>query len=99
MSPKRTRLYPYARIYDTLGKGRKVTVIPIIKDEGKRGDRDFIQWNTVSLMSLLDVYVVFAYYNSAEKHSTRGNKITKQQFDNDLVRTKLVDIKNYHSSN
>lgn len=98
MSPKRTRLYPYARIYDTLGKGRKVTVIPIIKDEGKRGDRDFIQWDTVSLMSLLDVYVVFAYYNSAEKHSTRGNKITKQQFDNDLVRAKLVDIKNYHSS-
>lgn len=98
VSPKRTRSYPYARIYDTLGKGRKATVIPIIKDEGRRGDRDFIQWDTVSLMSLLDVYVIFAYYDSAKKHPTIENKITKQRFDNKLVRNKLVDIKNYHSS-
>ena len=33
VSPKRTRSYPYERI-------------PIIKDEGRRGDRDFIQWDT-----------------------------------------------------
>ncbi len=98
VSPKRTRSYPYARIYDTLGKGRKVTVIPIIKDEGKRGDRDYIQWDTVSLMSLLDVYVIFAYYDRAEKHQIIENKITKQRFDSELVRAKLVDIKNYHSS-
>ena len=54
VSPKRTRSYPYTRVYDSLGfSGKKVTVIPIIKDEGFDGDRDFLQWDTVSLMSLL----------------------------------------------
>ncbi|GAB4456776.1 MAG: hypothetical protein Fur0028_11430 [Bacteroidales bacterium] len=98
VSPKRTRSYPYERVYNTLGTAKRVTVIPIIKDEGKKGDRDFIQWDTVSLMSLLDVFVVFAYYNRAEKHKTRNNKITNQQFDNELVKQKISEIKNYHSS-
>ena len=98
VSPKRTRSYPYERVYNTLGTAKRVTVIPIIKDEGKKGDRDFIQWDTVSLMSLLDVFVVFAYYKTAEKHPTRENKITNQQFDNELVKQKITEIKNYHSS-
>ena len=98
VSPKRTRSYPYERVYNTLGTAKRITVIPIIKDEGKKGDRDFIQWDTVSLMSLLDVFVVFAYYQTAEKHKTRANKITNQQFDNELVKTKISEIKNYHSS-
>ncbi|NLP58491.1 hypothetical protein [Lutibacter sp. B1] len=98
VSPKRTRSYPYERIYNTLGNSKKITVIPIIKDEGKRGDRDFIQWDTVSLMSLLDVFVIFAYYESAEKHTTKENKITSQLFDNDLVISKITEIKSYHSS-
>jgi len=98
VSPKRTRSYPYERVYNTLGSSKIITVIPIIKDEGKRGDRDFIQWDTVSLMSLLDVFVIFSYYNNAEKHKTRGNKITNQTFDNDLVKIKINEIKNYHSS-
>ncbi|MBI3536216.1 MAG: hypothetical protein HY070_01440, partial [Chloroflexi bacterium] len=35
VSAKRTRSYPYSRIYDTLDfAGKKVTVIPIFKDEG-----------------------------------------------------------------
>jgi len=98
VSPKRTRSYPYERVYNTLGTAKRITVIPIIKDEGKQGDRDFIQWDTISLMSLLDVFVVFAYYYKAEKHPSRNNKITNQQFDNELVKTKITEIKNYHSS-
>ena len=98
VSPKRTRSYPYARVYDTLGTAKRITVIPIIKDEGKSGDRDFIQWDTVSLMSLLDVFVVFTYYKSAGKHNTRDDKITNQKFDNELVKQKINEIKNYHSS-
>ncbi len=98
VSPKRTRSYPYERVYNTLGTAKRITVIPIIKDEGKKGDRDFIQWDTVSLMSLLDIFVVFAYYNTAEKHKTRDDKITNQQFDNELVKRKITEIKNYHSS-
>lgn len=35
VSPKRTRSYPYSRVYDTLGfSGKKATIIPILKDEG-----------------------------------------------------------------
>ena len=35
ISPKRTRSYPYERVYDTLAfDGKKVTIIPVVKDEG-----------------------------------------------------------------
>ncbi|OJV40492.1 MAG: hypothetical protein BGO29_10265 [Bacteroidales bacterium 36-12] len=98
VSPKRTRSYPFERVYNTLSVSKKITVIPIIKDEGSKGDRDFIQWDTISLMSLLDVYVIFAYYHKAEKHSTRENKITNQKFDNEYVLSKIEEIGNYHSS-
>jgi len=98
VSPKRTRTYPYERVYNTLSFAKKITVIPIVKDEGFEGDRDFIQWDTVSLMSLLDVYVILAYYNSAEKHKTRKHKITNQKFDNDFIINKINEIENYHSS-
>jgi len=98
VSPKRTRSYPYERVYNTLGSSKRITVIPIIKDEGVKGDRDYIQWDTVSLMSLLDVFVIFAYYKNAEKHPVRENKITNQQFDNVLIIDKIEEIKNYHSS-
>jgi hypothetical protein len=95
VSPKRTRSYPYERVYNTLNIAKKITVIPIVKDEGATGDRDFIQWDTVSLMSLLDVFVIFAFYNKAEK---RGLKITKQQFDADFVASKIKEIEHYRSS-
>jgi hypothetical protein len=98
VSPKRTRSYPFERVYNTLAVSKKFTVIPVIKDEGLEGDRDFIQWDTVSLMSLLDVYVIFAYYSKADKHNTRYNKITNQQFDNDYVINKINEISSYHSS-
>ena len=88
VSPKRTRSYPYARIYDILHfQGRRVAIIPIIKDEGQDGDRDFLQWDTVSLMSLLDVYTIIAYYSNASKSSRYKNKITKQKFDIDYIKS------------
>jgi hypothetical protein len=95
VSPKRTRSYPYERIYNTLNISKKITVIPIVKDEGAAGDRDYIQWDTVSLMSLLDVFVIFAYYNKADK---AGHKITNQQFDNDYVLEQINTISTFHSS-
>jgi len=82
VSPKRTRSYPYARVYDTLNfQGKRLTIIPILKDEGKEGDRDFLQWDTISLMSLLGIYVVISYYKSAERSSKYKHKITNQKFD------------------
>jgi len=106
VSPKRTRSYPYARVYNTLGFiGKKVTVIPVMKDEGLDGDRDFIQFDTVSLMTLLGVYVIIAYYSDARRSShidhnsgiAYGNKITDQEFDADYVRNKVYEIANYQS--
>jgi hypothetical protein len=95
VSPKRTRSYPFERVFNTLHISKKITVIPIVKDEGAIGDRDFIQWDTVSLMSLLDVFVIFAYYEKAEK---AGLKITNQQFNNKYVLAKIKEIEQYHSS-
>ena len=95
ISPKRTRSYPFERVFNTLHISRKITVIPIVKDEGEKGDRDFIQWDTVSLMSLLDVFVIFAYYEKADK---ADQKITNQQFNNKYVLSKIKEIEQYHSS-
>ncbi|MCA1639318.1 MAG: hypothetical protein LC768_13455 [Acidobacteria bacterium] len=67
ISPKRTRSYPYERVYDTLAFPKRVTIIPVLKDEGLGGERDFLQWDTISLLSLLDVHVILAYYNDATK--------------------------------
>ncbi|MDI9335836.1 MAG: hypothetical protein QM520_02220 [Gammaproteobacteria bacterium] len=95
VSPKRTRSYPFERVYNTLHISKKITVIPIVKDEGAKGDRDFIQWDTVSLMSLLDVFVIFAYYENAK---IVGDKITNQKFNNKYILSKIKQIEQYHSS-
>ncbi|MDR1182646.1 MAG: hypothetical protein LBL13_11770 [Bacteroidales bacterium] len=98
VSPKRTRSYPYERVYNTLNTSKKITVIPVIKDEGFDGDRDFLQWDTVSLMSLLNVFVIFAYYNEAVKNPDYKNKITNFKFKNEYVVSKIKEIEQYHSS-
>lgn len=77
---------------------RKATIIPIIKDEGADGDRDFLQWDRVSLMSLLNVYTIISYYDSATKNSGYRNKITCQAFDTNHLRTQLSALRNIHSS-
>jgi len=98
VSAKRTRSYPYARVYNTLNcSGKKITVIPIFKDEGQRGDRDFLQWDTVSLMSLLGVHVIIGYYVDADLNPRYPNKITNQRFDASYVRSKISEILSYHS--
>jgi hypothetical protein len=98
VSPKRTRSYPYARVYDTLCfTGKKVTIIPIMKDEGKDGDRDFLQWDSVSLMNLLGVYVIISYYADASKNPRYRNKITNQKFDIAHVKSEIEKLLYYHS--
>jgi hypothetical protein len=98
VSAKRTRSYPYARVYDTLQfSGKKITIIPIIKDEGIEGDRDFLQWDTISLMSLLGVYVIIGYYVEAVKSKRYSQKITNQRFDIKYISEKINEIVSYHS--
>ncbi len=103
VSPKRTRSYPYSRVYDTLGTcgGKIITIIPIIKDEGFDGDMDYLQWDTVSLMSLLNVYVIICYYVDADKNNRQGrkpNKITNQKLDPDYIISKINELNSYLSS-
>jgi len=98
VSAKRTRSYPYARVYDTLSfDGKKVTIIPIMKDEGKEGDRDFLQWDTISLMSLLGIYVIVGYYKDAEKSQRYMHKITNQRFDIQYIKEEINNILSYQS--
>ncbi len=98
VSAKRTRSYPYARVYDSLGfSGKKVTIIPILKDEGKDGDRDFLQWDTISLMSLLGVYVIIAYYDDAQVNPDYNDKITNQRFYKTGITEKINSLLSYHS--
>lgn len=49
-------------------------------------------------MSLLDIFVIFTYYENAQKHKKRDNKITKQTYDNSQVKQKIEEIKVFHSS-
>lgn len=90
ISPKRTRSYPYERVYDTLAfDGKKIAVIPVVKDEGSGGERDFLQWDTISLLSLLDVRVVLAYYDHAEKNPRRADQIADQKFDHAYIKARF----------
>jgi len=96
ISPKRTRSYPYERVYDTLAhSGVKVAIIPVVKDEGLGGERDFLQWDTVSLLSLLDVRIILAYYSEAGKNAKRADRITAQKFDNNYITSRLNEVFNF----
>src|SRR3989338_2692554 len=98
VSAKRTRSYPYARVYDSLNfSGKKITIIPILKDEGSEGDRDFLQWDTFSLMSLLGIYVIISYYKDAEHSSRYENKITNQRFDIEQIKLEIKKLLAYQS--
>ncbi|MBC8135792.1 MAG: hypothetical protein H8F28_07910 [Fibrella sp.] len=35
VSPKRTRSYPFERVYNTFNAPLRITVIPVLKDEGR----------------------------------------------------------------
>lgn len=99
ISPKRTRSYPYERVYDTLAfSGKKVAIIPVVKDEGLGGERDFLQWDTISLLSLLNVHVILAYYGEAVKNTKRADQITAQRFDNNYVLARLNEVFNFNGT-
>lgn len=102
VSPKRTRSYPFARIYNTYNASKVLTIIPVIKDEGKDGDRDRIQYSTISWMNLLNVYIVLAYYDTADKStkSEQGSKdkLSNQKFNNEFVKAQIDDILAYRQS-
>ena len=102
VSPKRTRSYPFARIYNTYNASKVLTIIPIIKDEGKDGDLDKLQYSTISWMNLLNTYIVLGYYNDAEKSHKKDqserHKLTQQKFDNNFIKAQIQQISEYRQS-
>ena len=102
VSPKRTRSYPFARIYTTYNSSKIITIIPVIKDEGKDGDRDVIQYSTISWMNLLNIYIVLAYYETAQKSSKKGqltkDKLSNQKFNDEFVKAQINEILAYRQS-
>ena len=67
-TPKRTKTYPLARVYDTLSyDGTKITIIPVIVNYGKHGEPGKIQPNTVDWMTSIGVYLILGVYVDAEK--------------------------------
>lgn len=102
VSPKRTRSYPFARIYNTYNASKILTIIPIIKDEGKDGDLDKLQYSTISWMNLLNIYIVLGYYEDAKKSDKKGqshrDKLTQQKFNNEFVKSQIQEIVEYKQS-
>ncbi|HLU12036.1 MAG TPA: hypothetical protein VK003_20335 [Oceanobacillus sp.] len=98
VSPKRTRSYPYARIYNTYHLPKRVTVIPVIKDEGLRGDNDRINFITLSMMNLLNVFIVLAWYDDAKANPRKEGKITSQRFNVQYVNERLIEIGDYQQT-
>ncbi len=98
VSPKRTRSYPFERIYKTYNAPKIITVIPIIKDEGIEGDLDKIQASTISWMNLLNIYIVLGYYDTATNSRRYKGKITAQQLNEAHIRAQIQEILAYKQS-
>lgn len=97
VSPKRTRSYPFARIYNTLHfNTKKITIIPIIKDEGAgTQNNDRINFITFSWMNLLNIYIILAWYEDAERKPSTADRITNQILNVESVREKLFEVSRY----
>ncbi len=91
--PKRTRTYPFESVYNTIHHQPRVTLIPYVKDEGKAGNRDFLQAATFSWMTLLNVYVIITYHVSAIRNGEF--KVTKHQIDHAYVQERLRELAAY----
>ena len=100
LGPKRSRTYPLVDVYNTYSLNTKrVAIIPIIKDEGagtKNNDR--INAITFSWMSLINVYIILAWYEDAEKKTGTSNKITNQVLNAESVQEKLLEISEYQAT-
>jgi hypothetical protein len=77
---------------------KRVTIIPVIKDEGIRGDNDRINVITLSLMNLLNIFVILAWYEDAKPHLTRDGKVTSQLMSVQYVRDRLKEINSYQQT-
>lgn len=79
-------------MYYTLNRQncRPITVIPVVKDEGKGHDRDYIQWDSLSLTSYVGIYAIPAYYVTAQKESE--DRVTDFVLDWNFVSDRIQEI-------
>lgn len=102
VSPKRTRSYPFARIYNTFNAAKSLTIIPVIKDEGQDGALDKLQYSTISWMNLLNTYIVLGYYEDAGKSGKKGqeskNKLSNGKFNPGFIKSQIQEILEYKQS-
>ncbi len=98
-TPKPSRTHPSARMYKTYHLPKIVTVIPIIKDEGKgTQNNDRINFMTLSRMNLMNIYIVLTWYESAVPKENTNDKITDFRFNSKWVSDRILDIKKYRKS-
>ncbi|MBX3065280.1 MAG: hypothetical protein KF726_20045 [Anaerolineae bacterium] len=99
ISPKRTRSYPFARLYDTFHvSSPRVAIIPIIKDEGAdSGNNDRINYMTFSWMSSFNIFIILVWYDAKRKVGDK-HLITAQKIDPLYVREKLLELSQYRLS-
>ena len=99
--PKPSRTYPSAGIYRTYHlQTKRVTVIPVIKDEGNdTRNNERLGSMTLARMNLTDVYIILAWYELAEPDlKLGGNRITGQLLNNSSVLEKMREIKRAQKS-
>ncbi|MHA1267035.1 MAG: hypothetical protein ACTSRS_17485 [Candidatus Helarchaeota archaeon] len=101
VSPKRTRSYPFARIYNIYGFNTKIiSIIPIIKDEGKDSmNNDRINAITFSWMNLLNIYIILSYYESAEKLPPNKRKTAANRANNksEIIKTEYITNQKFNN--
>lgn len=99
-SPKPSRTYPSASIYKTYHlQSKRVTVIPVLKDEGKdTPNNDRISSMTLARMNLMGVYIILAWYERAEPHPKGGNKTADHFYNNKFVLERIREIKRAQKS-
>ncbi len=94
-TPKLSRTYPSARIYKTYHlQSKRVTVIPVIKDEGNdTPNNDRISSMILARMNLMDVYIILAWYEHAEPSPRGGNRTASHLYNNDFILERIREIK------
>ncbi len=98
---KRSRTYPFPRLYDILQEKniKKIALIPIVKDEGPpdengkhKGERDYLAWSTFTMCSFLNVYLIPTFHVKATQSTRYANKVTNHDVDRTYVIEKIKEI-------
>lgn len=96
-TPKRTRTYPFARMYNIYGRQTKrIAIIPIIKDEGADANNDMINFITFSWMNLLNIHVILSWFESASR--VGDSRISNQRLNANYICSKIDKIRSSQQS-